>query len=160
MSFRADTDIDRWYIPDLYGLYDAIPCYRVGSCNLHDLGRVSWVRSVLYSSCTALQNGRRGTVNRLSIVDVIFPARVSGFTQVRARHGSGAAPAGSAGTGGNGCPLVRRVSEKANAGSRHRGAKNIHTNPNPNPFIASECGVLVYAAPKKKKVVYPFSRSA
>ena len=36
-------------------------CCRVGA-NLHDLGRVSWVGSVLYRSCTISYNGRLGSI--------------------------------------------------------------------------------------------------
>ena len=55
-------------------------------------------------------------------VNVLSRRAPATSTQVRARHGGGAAPAGSAGTGGYGCPLVRRVLEETNAGGRHRGA--------------------------------------
>ena len=55
-SFGADR-----YIPDLYDLYDLYDLAHVAGWepyNLHDLGHVSWVGSVLYRSCTTSHIGR------------------------------------------------------------------------------------------------------
>ena len=46
------------YIPDLYDLAHAAGW---DPCDLHDLGRVSWVRCPLDGSCTASRDGRLGS---------------------------------------------------------------------------------------------------
>ena len=52
------------YVPDLYDLYDLYDLHDLAHVagwepyNLHGLGRVSCVGSVLYRSCTTVHNGR------------------------------------------------------------------------------------------------------
>ena len=48
-------------VPHLYDLYDLADFAEWESYSLHDLGRVSWVGSVPYRSCTASRNGDLGT---------------------------------------------------------------------------------------------------
>ena len=45
---------------DLYDLYDLAHVVGWEPYNLHDLGHVSWVGSVLNRSCTTSHNGRLG----------------------------------------------------------------------------------------------------
>ena len=54
---------------DLYDLYDLYDLPHVAGWepyNLHDLGHVSCIGSVLHGSCTKSNNGRLGSVNRSS----------------------------------------------------------------------------------------------
>ena len=60
------------YIPDLCDLYDLYDLYDLAHhvvgrepYNLHDLGHVSWVGSVLHRSCTTSRNGRLGSIDDL-----------------------------------------------------------------------------------------------
>ena len=52
-SFRADIYTPHPY--DLYDLYDLAHVAGWGAYNLHELGHVSWVRSVMYRCCTAYE---------------------------------------------------------------------------------------------------------
>ena len=60
---------DLYDLYDMYDMYDMYDLYDLAhvvgrkqySFNLHDLGQVSWVGSVLHRSCTTSHNGRLGS---------------------------------------------------------------------------------------------------